>query len=109
MHRWIAITLGVGIVAIFMLCVALATIGAQLDKQTIEGNYLRSELGNFKTDIDKLAQERTRLRTEVQAHNEIIERLQDDLERSLNTIELLKSELVRTRSQVTKDLITASP
>lgn len=109
MQRGIAITLGIGIIAIFMLCVALATIGAQLDKVTIQRNDLRSELGNLKTGTISLAQERIQLKTEIQNDNETIVQLQTDLERSFNTIEQLKSELVRTRSQATKDLITASP
>ena len=109
MRRGLAITLGIGIIAIFMLCVALATIGAQLDKVTIERNSLRTRLAHLETKIDTLSQERTELKTKSLDRETAIGELQQDLELSLNTIEQLKSELVRIKDQAADGLQTASP
>ena len=94
MKRHVVIALAVMGVVIVVLAIALASVGTQVDKMRLNRSDLELDIGDLQAEIESLTDDNETLRTE---HDE----LQQQVEAHLTTIQQLKAEVERARTQTT--------
>ncbi len=93
MRRGVVIALAVMGALIVVLAIVVASVGTGLDEVRIERDDLQTDVGDFRDQVKSLTGERDKLQQKVQEQ--------------LKTIEQLKIESERTRSQAQKSAPTA--
>ena len=88
MRRGVVIALAVMGALIVVLAIVVASVGTGLDEARIERDDLQTEVGDLRDQVGSLTGERDKLQQKVQEQ--------------LKTIEQLKIESERTRSQAQK-------
>jgi septal ring factor EnvC (AmiA/AmiB activator) len=92
MRRGVVIGLVVAVIVCVLLAIALATIGTQLDDARLEREDLELTVEDLQDEAETLRAERDTLQTGHQT-------LKAQVDEQLRTIEQLKVELERSRSQ----------
>ena len=92
MKRHVVIALAVMGVVIVGLAIALASVGTQVDKMRLNRSDLELDIGDLQAEIESLTEDNETLRTE---HDE----LQQQVDAHLTTIQQLKAEVERARTQ----------